>query len=153
MLHFRYVYHRYHMIETIGQVVNNLDRTGLTHHSAQTTSNTSNHCLQYQSSRTVLIKFGKWPPSIPHDDLLICCGCGAQYEVTEKEGKTSCRICDVRTYLCLIPIQVTRFPRSVHSVLFLFHPIFAPSSSLITLHSLACSPPSRLPLPIHLPNN
>ena len=29
------------------------------------------------------------------DDLLICCACGAQYDVTEKEGRESCRICDV----------------------------------------------------------
>ena len=28
------------------------------------------------------------------DDLLLCTACGAQYEVTESEGKTNCRICD-----------------------------------------------------------
>lgn len=29
------------------------------------------------------------------DDLVICCACGAQYEVTEEEGLNECRICEV----------------------------------------------------------
>jgi hypothetical protein len=37
------------------------------------------------------------------DDLLICCACGAEYDVTEEEGKESCRICDVHLFLPFSP--------------------------------------------------
>lgn len=29
------------------------------------------------------------------DDLVLCCACGAQYEVTEDVGLSECRICEV----------------------------------------------------------
>jgi hypothetical protein len=29
------------------------------------------------------------------DDLLLCTACGAQYEVTEEQGLSECRVCEV----------------------------------------------------------
>lgn len=29
------------------------------------------------------------------DDLVVCCGCGAQYDVDEQTGMDECRICEV----------------------------------------------------------
>lgn len=35
------------------------------------------------------------------DDLLLCTGCGAQYEEDEETGKTECRVCEVSYNLLL----------------------------------------------------
>jgi hypothetical protein len=45
---------------------------------------------------------GEMPTLSTTNDLLICCACGAQYEVTELEGLKECRICEVGSQLLVL---------------------------------------------------